>query len=866
MRSFSVCVAAGLALAAAVLSARQEPAQDRPVFRSGIDLVRLDIRVIDSQGRPIPDLRPEEVQIVDAGEHRPVLLFQHIAESGRSYAESAQRTIAAEVSTNQGSPRGQLYVLMFDQQHITAGTELKVRQAAERFLRGHLRPQDRVAIYGLPLPGPALGFTSNVRVAVEQLQHVRGGLERMVTSAVGDMTLSEAYQIARGNEGVIEGFMTPSSQDGASTRMSSFADMIASAGKKGAGVTPAELQDMIVTNAKIIANQADADSRAFLRLAANTIRGLSGADGRKTIVLFTEGFYGDNLTREVQDVAAAAAETYSVVYAFDLNSRVENVSGEVSSTNPASDANDRLEPIGNLAAETNGALVIDALSHLDQALNELGDANADYYIVGFAASADAARNRESYERVSVRVTRPGATVSTRTGYATGPAPTAADRRKAIDAALAAPFSQQGLRVEYTTYVSQADIPSRDRVVVSLEAELPVAKTEASDPADVVFVVRDSRTGQVEASGSDHIALPTASAPGLSTGRGAWRVQFTLTPGDYLMRCVVREPGGLLGSADRQFSARALGSAEIAASDLVLRSPDGSLPVRATGYTREPLAGAVRVYGRAADQLADLSARLELVSLDELTQTSSESPTIAVNAALGETKDTGAQAQRDVMFSVPLDRVEPGEYVARAIVQAHGEVIADLLRQVHVLDGAAPAGSAATAATQPRDVVTGSIAQRLIATLRERVDAPLHRAVEMAQASRWSDVLAAIGDAPATDLGAQQLRGLALMALGRYDAAAAQFSAVFVAQPDSAAVAFVLGWAEVGIGDDRAAIGAFRNAVLRDPSMVPAHLALAEAFLRLNQPGLAAQALEAGLSAVPDAVELKVLLEKIRGRL
>jgi VWFA-related protein len=841
-----------------VLSAHQDPAQERPVFRSGVDLVRLDIRVTDKNGRPVPDLRPEEVQIVDAGERRPVLLFQHIAESGRSYAESAQRTIAAEVSTNQGAPRGQLYVLMFDQQHITAGTEIKVRLAAERFLREHLRPQDRVAIYGLPLPGPSLGFTSNVRTAIAQLQHVRGGLERMVTSAIGDMSISEAYQISRGNEIVIQRFMTPSSQNGTTSRTSAFADL-----SSRGNLTPDQLRLMITNNARIVASQADADSRAFMRLAANTIRNLRGADGRKTIVLFTEGFYGDNLNREVQDVAAAAAETYSVVYAFDLNRRVENLTGEASGGEQASDAINRMDPIGNLAAETNGALVIDALGHLDQALAQLGDTNADYYILGFGPNANPANDRESYKHVSVTVTRPGVTVSARTGYSTGSAQTMADRRKTIDASLAAPFSQQGLRVEYTTYVSQAEIPSLDRVVVSLEAELPVARAEVNEPADVVFVVRNSRTGQVAASGSDTIALPSASTPGSSTGRGAWHVQFTLAPGDYLMRCVVREPGGLLGSGDRQFTARALGGTDIAASDLVLRSPGVSLPVRATAYTSEPLAGAVRVYARAPGLLADLAGRLELVGPTGLADTSSEIPAIAVSAVLGEVRDTGAEAQRDVMFSAPLDHVAPGEYVARAIVRSHGEVVADLRRQVHVIAGTAPLRPAQNETIRPRDVIAGSIAQRLIASLGQRTDAPLRRAVELAGASRWTEVLTTLGDAPAADIGAQELRGVSLVALERYHDAATQLSAVFVAQPDNAAVAFVLGWASIGAGDDRAAIGAFRNAALRDPSMVPAHLALAETYVRLNQPGLAAQALETGIAAMPNAIELKALLEKIR---
>ena len=40
-------------------------------------------------------------------------------------------------------------------------------------------------------------------------------------------------------------------------------------------------------------------------------------------------------------------------------------------------------------------------------------------------------------------------------YVVGDGPTAADRRQAIDAALTAPFTAQGLRVEYTTQAASA---------------------------------------------------------------------------------------------------------------------------------------------------------------------------------------------------------------------------------------------------------------------------------------------------------------------------------------------------------------------------------------------------------------------------
>jgi predicted Zn-dependent protease len=74
---------------------------------------------------------------------------------------------------------------------------------------------------------------------------------------------------------------------------------------------------------------------------------------------------------------------------------------------------------------------------------------------------------------------------------------------------------------------------------------------------------------------------------------------------------------------------------------------------------------------------------------------------------------------------------------------------------------------------------------------------------------------------------------------------------------------VLGWAHRGAGSLTSAVSAFRNAALLDPSMIPAHLALADTYLELKQPALAVQALEAGLARQPNAVELKYMLERIK---
>src|SRR5579862_9997365 len=99
-------------------AAAQEP-PPAPSFKAGVELVRLDVRVTDADGRPVDDLRQDEVLVREQGEPRPVLLFQHVREPHRPYVEVAKGTVAGEVSTNQGAARGHLYVFVFDQEHIS---------------------------------------------------------------------------------------------------------------------------------------------------------------------------------------------------------------------------------------------------------------------------------------------------------------------------------------------------------------------------------------------------------------------------------------------------------------------------------------------------------------------------------------------------------------------------------------------------------------------------------------------------------------------------------------------------------------------------------------------------------------------------
>jgi VWFA-related protein len=825
----------GPVLLVAALSAQQ------PIFRSGADLVRFDVRVTDASGKPLRDLRLEEFEIVEDGAPRPILLFQHMEEPAGTYAQAALRSVSAEVSSNRGAPRGHLYLLVFDQAHIAPGNEQIARRAADAFIKSRVRPSDRIAIVGIPGPGPQMGFTADRTRAAAELLKVRGSLERTVTTPAGKLSVHEAYEAAAGNDAVITGILTRQSGD-------LTADVgAAPAGTEGASVDravrkaqedPSVMRRVITENARNIVAHADADARDSLQRLTDVIAQYSVIEGRKTVIFFSEGFHQQNVSRELEQVEAAAAESYAVFYAFDLNRRQSNIDQALmASTTEASEIQARTEPLGSLAAETDGALIIDAASHLDAAINRIADQAQDYYLVGFTPSAAALSARGHYRRVSVRVKRPGAHVSARTGYAAPKSSAPMDRRRTIDAALAAPFAQQALRVEYTTYTLRSDNAGRARVLLSLEADLPVSpvSNDAHDSADVVFLVRDARDGRVVASGTDTMRLPATASDGSATGVGTYRVHFEVPPGSYMMRTVVHEPGGLVGSADRKLDVRGLSGPDVTVGDVILGSVTGGLPVRARAYAQDGLTGLLEAYGRSPDQLQALTVTAALVPVGPA---GNDRPVATVRADLGDTMSAGTGVIRRATFAVPLTDVTPGAYIARVKVTAGSEAVADLTRELEVVPGSRPLPPPpAELVFHPRDVLAGDFV---------RVARAAMRASTMAAAVRAT-------------------KGFDLFAQADYGAAATELSEALKLDQTSAATAFVLGWAYEEAGDRRQAIGAWRAAATIDPKMVPAHLALADGYLRMSERALAEQAIRTGLTAMPGSPELVAKLAQIQGK-
>src|SRR5688572_19204964 len=80
----TLCFCAGLSRLGA-----QQPAQQPPTFRSGIALVTIDVTVLDEQGRPVPGLTANDIDIKLDGKLQPIRAFAFVQATAPPAAKEA---------------------------------------------------------------------------------------------------------------------------------------------------------------------------------------------------------------------------------------------------------------------------------------------------------------------------------------------------------------------------------------------------------------------------------------------------------------------------------------------------------------------------------------------------------------------------------------------------------------------------------------------------------------------------------------------------------------------------------------------------------------------------------------------------------
>ena len=161
MQRFAAACSIALLLTAA-------PSAQQARFKSGVDLVTVDVAVLNASGQPIPGLTADDFELSVDGSKRRIVWSEFVP-----HRSAAPASIAADhFSSNEGLNSGRLVLLAVDQEHIRRVEGLAALRAASTFI-DTIDREDRVAVASLR-QGAKVEFTREHAVAKRHLNGLTG--------------------------------------------------------------------------------------------------------------------------------------------------------------------------------------------------------------------------------------------------------------------------------------------------------------------------------------------------------------------------------------------------------------------------------------------------------------------------------------------------------------------------------------------------------------------------------------------------------------------------------------------------------------------------------------------------------------------
>jgi VWFA-related protein len=178
----------------------QEP-QRPPTFRTGTNLVRVDVSVLDKDGRPVRNLAAEDFELRENGEMQSISSFKLVEANGEPTDDlSLPIRSPQHAATEAARDDVRLFVIFWDEYHIDQfGSAVRAREQLTNFVLEAFGPTDLVALMDQLTPISALRFTRDRRDLANQVHNLRGrrGLYIPARSAVEEAHLRNGQDVER---------------------------------------------------------------------------------------------------------------------------------------------------------------------------------------------------------------------------------------------------------------------------------------------------------------------------------------------------------------------------------------------------------------------------------------------------------------------------------------------------------------------------------------------------------------------------------------------------------------------------------------------------------------------------------------------
>lgn len=838
--AFLLCV-----VAVAPVGAQSPPpptTEQGPTFRTGVDVVSVDVAVVDRNGKPVDDLRAPEFTVRIDGEVRRVVS----AELVKVDIEAAKKQVADKSETfftsNLAPVNGRMILIAVDQSNVRPGSMTAILTAAQKFV-DHLSPLDQVAFIAFPEPGAQVNFTSD-RLRVKQAMRGLIGQPSPVSLSTFNIGTSEATALNDKRDPIV------------------LADVVARECRGQTVEQRAECERDVLNEAAQLAvrvRQTAEQSRVALR---DILTRLQFIEGHKATILISEGLAIDD-PNEIDSIVALAGRARTSINIMSVDLQANDITIAQAPPTRAQDRRLQMTGLESLAVQSRGALYYIAGTG-EGIFERISSELSAYYLLGVEQRPSDAK--ESRRRIDISVRRQNVTIRSRQAFVLSPT---LDARRSVDEnireALLSPFPVTGLPLRVTTFAQQDQSsgptsgPMSGRVQMLIAADVDQPGAAAGDYTLALLVI-DAQNKVTTSWSSTQRLSPASRSPNAPL---SFRTAVTLEPGNYSLRFAAIDAAGRRGSVARDISAWKMTGEELAVGDLIIGTPPepgSGLAVNVEPHVAaEGLAAYFELYSTSAATFASTEVRFEIGD-------TADSPALATLPA--QLAPGRQDAWRVASGLIGARALPPGRYVARAHVSRAGKTVAFLTRPF-VLEAASPVDSAprrAAAAT----LFAGSLPtfERTAVTTREFL-APMFDAVEKrsptlkdamveARAGRYGPAaLEALtsGDQEAASF----LRGLDFFIKGQLDQAAIQLQLAAGPRREFFPAAFYLGAVFAAAGRDRDAAGVWQIALGTEPRPAAVYVLAADARLRDGQAPAAIDILKVAYAREPANADVAMRL-------
>ena len=293
------------------------PAAQTPQFRSGTDVVTVDVTVLERSGEPATTLKADDFTLTVDGRTRRIqsvrLVKTALSVSSANEAQRSQPGQPAEAAPMLSPPRR--FVIVIDREHIPVGEGQQMLAAAATFVDA-LPAGDQVALWTTAQTTSSIRFDES-RDALRQRMRLATGTYRYQSLGPFNIGRDEAIRVV--DEGI-----TPSVESGddpanppVSLRPGALQDIVNRECSHERRL--ATCVGRVHAQAQEVARDARERAGALMANLGNLIEALGVQEGSKHVLLITGGpVFTKDSTTTVTTLAARAARARVILHALQV--------------------------------------------------------------------------------------------------------------------------------------------------------------------------------------------------------------------------------------------------------------------------------------------------------------------------------------------------------------------------------------------------------------------------------------------------------------------------------------------------------------------------------------------------------------------